>query len=181
VEADGYAFFTPLDHCLESGLRYRRIDDQISVPMAFYGVMVRDAFARSHPGAVKAFLKAMACSRYWFYTTPSSIQRLSLWTGIEERIVHSVLGIREGREARDCHYQPDLCIRQDWLEEYALKIYSRCCAEGDTAVVLPEVEEEFLETALQDLDPFCKVQTTTSPKLITTSSSAVSTANARIG
>lgn len=162
VEADSYACFTPHDHYLVAKDQFRWADEQISVPFAFYGVVVRDSFARRYPGAIRAFLKAMACSQYWFYSTPSAIECLSRWTGIDGKIVHSVLGERQGQKARDCHYQPDLSIRNDWLEEYATRIYTPSQVNAGRSVVLPEVEDEFLKSALADLNPFRQVQATTS-------------------
>lgn len=162
VEADSYACFTPHDHYLVAKDQFRWADEQISVPFAFYGVVVRDSFARRYPGAIRAFLKAMACSQYWFYTTPSSIQCLSRWTGIDEKIVNSVLGERQGQKARDCHYQPDQSIRNDWLEEYATRIYTPSQIHPGRSVLLPEVEDEFLKSALADLNPFRQVHVTTS-------------------
>ena len=161
VEADSYACFTPHDHYLVAKDQFRWADEQISVPFAFYGVVVRDSFARRYPGAIRAFLKAMACSQYWFYTTPSSIEYLSRWTGIDGKIVNSVLGEGQGMKARDCHYQPDLMIRNDWLEEYATTIYTPSQGHAGRSVMLPDVEDEFLKSALADLNPFRQVQATT--------------------
>ena len=154
IKADGYACFTPLDHYLEAEDQFRWADEPISVPFSFYGVMVRESFASKYPGAVRAFLKAMVCSEYWFYTTPSSIQCLSRWTGIKEAIVHDVLGEWQGQQGTDCHYQPDLRIRNDWLQDYAQMIYTPTQANAGRSVVLPEVEDEFLASAVADLHPF---------------------------
>ena len=106
------ACFTPFDHFLESEYGYVKMEDEMSMPFSFYGVIARLNFVTQHPAAVVAFLKSNLCSNHWFHTTPSAIQHLSKWTGVKESIVNQIIGERQGN---DCHYIHDTTIRRDWI------------------------------------------------------------------
>ncbi|MAR07103.1 MAG: hypothetical protein CL862_08395 [Cyanobium sp. NAT70] len=152
-EAKGMACFTPFDHFLEADHHYQKITDEVSTPFSFYGVVVRKEFATQNPYAIVSFLKAMLCSNYWFKSTTSSLQHLSRWTGVSESFVNSILGERNGN---DCHYIPDMTIRQDWVKEYTEKIYigKKSKRNEKSHPFIPEIETEFLDKAMKELGMF---------------------------
>ena len=119
-ELDAVACFTPFDYLLESKEDYQILNETISAPLSYYGVIVKRNILESHEGIVKAFIKSLIASKYWFYSTPDSIQKISNWTGVNEKIVDSILG---SRKSKDCHYMHDISIREDWIDHYCSKIY----------------------------------------------------------
>ena len=119
-DLDALACFTPFDYLLESQEDYQILNETISAPLSYYGVIVNRNILESHEVIVKAFIKSLICSKYWFYSTPDSIKKISNWTGVNERIVHSILG---SRKSKDCHFMHDLTIREDWIDHYCSKIY----------------------------------------------------------
>ena len=119
-DLDAVACFTPFDYLLESQEDYQILNETISAPLSYYGVIVNRNILESHEVIVKAFIKSLICSKYWFYSTPDSIKKISNWTGVNERIVHSILG---SRKSKDCHFMHDLTIREDWIDHYCSKIY----------------------------------------------------------
>lgn len=148
--AVGMACFTPFDHFLEEDNHYQKITDEVSTPFSFYAVVVRKSFATQNPYAVICFLKAMLCSNYWFRSTSSPLQHLSRWTGVSESFVHSILGKRNGK---DCHYIPDMTIREDWIKEYTNNIFIDTSTKADQkqTSIMPEIEKDFLNKAMRDL------------------------------
>ena len=119
-ELDAVACFTPFDYLLESKEDYQILNETISAPLSYYGVIVKRNILESHEGIVKAFIKSLIASKYWFYSTPDSIKKISNWTGVNEKIVDSILG---SRKSKDCHYMHDISIREDWIDHYCSKIY----------------------------------------------------------
>ena len=119
-ELDAVACFTPFDYLLESKEDYQILNETISAPLSYYGVIVKRNILESHEGIVKAFIKSLIASKYWFYSTPDSIKKISNWTGVNENIVDSILG---SRKSKDCHYMHDISIREDWIDHYCSKIY----------------------------------------------------------
>ncbi|OUU65157.1 MAG: hypothetical protein CBC24_05910 [Candidatus Pelagibacter sp. TMED64] len=117
---DALACFTPFDYLLESKEDYQILNETISAPLSYYGVIANRNILESHEVVVKAFIKSLICSKYWFYSTPDSIKKISNWTGVNENIVNSILG---SRKSKDCHYMHDLSIREDWIDHYCSKIY----------------------------------------------------------
>ena len=69
---------------------------------------------------VKAFIKSLISAKYWFNSSSSPIQKISTWTGVDAKIVNSILGNRTGK---DCHFIPDMKIRRDWINTYTNEIY----------------------------------------------------------
>ena len=92
----------------------------------------------------------MLCSNYWFRSTSSPLQHLSRWTGVSESFVHSILGKRNGK---DCHYIPDMTIREDWIKEYTNNIFIDTSTKADQkqTSIMPEIEKDFLNKAMRDL------------------------------
>ena len=119
-ELDAVACFTPFDYLLESKEDYQILNETISAPLSYYGVIVKRNILESHEGIVKAFIKSLIASKYWFNSTPDSIKKISNWTGVNEKIVDSILG---SRKSKDCHYMHDISIREDWIDHYCSKIY----------------------------------------------------------
>ena len=149
INTGAVACFTPFDHFISAGHHYQKIEDEVSTPFAFYGVVVRRQFAIEQPDIVIAFLKAMLCSNYWFANTKSSIAHLSRWTGVSASCINYVLGERHGK---DGHYQPDMTIREDWIREYTDKIFienqdNKTCSLKKG----PFIETEYLKAAKRDL------------------------------
>ena len=149
-QTKGMACFTPFDHFLEEDNHFEKITDEVSTPFSFYAVVVRKEFAIQNPFAVVCFLKAMLCSNYWFRSTASPLQHLSKWTGVSESFVHSILGERNGK---DCHYIPDMTIREDWIKEYTNNIFidTSTVTGQQHKSVMPEIETDFLNKAMKDL------------------------------
>ena len=119
-DLDALACFTPFDYLLESQEDYQILNETISAPLSYYGVIVKRNILESHEVIVKAFIKSLIGSKYWFYSTPDSIKKISNWTGVNEKIVNSILG---SRKSKDCHYMHDISIREDWIDHYCSKIY----------------------------------------------------------
>ena len=119
-DLDALACFTPFDYLLESQEDYQILNETISTPLSYYGVIVNRNILESHEAIVKAFIKSLIASKYWFYSTPDSIKKISNWTGVNEHIVNSILG---SRKSKDCHYMHDINIREDWIDHYCSKIY----------------------------------------------------------
>ena len=143
------ACFTPFDHFLESEYGYVKMEDEMSMPFSFYGVIARLNFITQHPNAVVAFLKSNLCSNHWFRTTPSAIQHLSKWTGVEESIVNQIIGERQGN---DCHYMHDTTIRRDWISEFTSTLFIQDEKHGNRSTVKsPLVIEDFLNQARSEL------------------------------
>ena len=149
LDAGAVACFTPFDHFISAGQHYYKVEEEVSTPFAFYGVVVRKQFAIEQPEIVIAFLKAMICSNHWFYNTNSSIEHLSRWTGISKTYINYILGERHGK---DGHYQPDMKIREDWIKEYTENIFIE---SQDNKLVSPNkeqfIETEFLQVAMKEL------------------------------
>ena len=143
------ACFTPFDHLLESEYGYVKIEDEMSMPFSFYGVIARLNFITQHPDAVVAFLKSNLCSNHWFHTTPSAIQHLSKWTGVKESIVHQIIGERQGN---DCHYMHDTTIRKDWIREFTSTLFIQDKKHGNQSAAQPPlVIEDYLKQARSEL------------------------------
>lgn len=140
--------FTPFDYFLESDFGYQKIEDEVSMPFSFYGVIARLNFVTQHPEAIISFLKANLCSNYWFQSTPSAINHLSRWTGINKSIIHEVLGERQGN---DCHYMHDATIREDWIKEFASTLYVNNNHTKVSPNKLPLIIEEYLNQAKKEL------------------------------
>lgn len=143
------ACFTPFDHFLESEYGYVKMEDEMSMPFSFYGVIARLNFITQHPDAVIAFLKSNLCSNHWFRTTPSAIQHLSKWTGVKESIVNHIIGERHGN---DCHYIHDTTIRKDWISEFTSSLFIQDEKnDNQPTVQSPLVIEDFLNQARSEL------------------------------
>ena len=143
------ACFTPFDHFLESEYGYVKMEDEMSMPFSFYGVIARLNFVTQHPAAVIAFLKSNLCSNHWFHTTPSAIQHLSKWTGVKESIVNQIIGERHGN---DCHYMHDTTIRRDWISEFTSTLFIQGGANGKQFKAhQPIVIDDFLKQARSEL------------------------------
>ena len=140
--------FTPFDYFLESEFGYQKIEDEVSMPFSFYGVIARLNFVTQHPEAIVSFLKANLCSNYWFHSTPSAINHLSRWTGINESIIHKVLGERQGN---DCNYMHDTTIREDWIKEFTSTLYVNNGNLKETQNKSPLIIEDFLDQAKKEL------------------------------
>ena len=141
--------FTPFDHFLESEFGYQRIEDQVSMPFSFYGIIARQSFALEHPDSITAFLKANLCSNYWFHTTPSSIRHLSQWTGVKESIINQIIGERQGN---DCYYMHDMTIRQDWVQEFTSKLFVESELNvNQIQLQTPIIMDDYLVQARKDL------------------------------
>ena len=140
--------FTPFDYFLESEFGYQKIEDEVSMPFSFYGIIARLNFVTQHPEAIVSFLKANLCSNYWFHSTPSAINHLSRWTGINESIIHKVLGERQGN---DCNYMHDTTIREDWIKEFTSTLYVNNSNLKETPNKSPLIIEDFLEQARKEL------------------------------
>lgn len=149
IDASAVACFTPFDHIISAGHHYQKVEDGVSTPFAFYGVVVRRQFAVQQPDLVIAFLKSMLCSNYWFKSTKSSIQHLSRWTGVNISHIHHVLGERHGK---DGHYLPDMTIREDWIKEYTEKIFIQNQYNKPKFTEKNDfIQTEYLESAMRDL------------------------------
>ena len=145
----GLACFTPFDHFLESECGYIKVENEISMPFSFYGVIVRQSFLENFPDAVIAFLKAILCSNYWFESTPSSLRHLSLWTGVKESIINQILGERKGN---DCHYLHDTTIRQDWITEFSSRLFIPPTALSKSKTIqIPLITGDLLNQARLEL------------------------------
>ena len=143
------ACFTPFDHFLESQYGYVKMEDEMSMPFSFYGVIARLNFVTQHPAAVVAFLKSNLCSNHWFHTTPSAIQHLSKWTGVKESIVNQIIGERQGN---DCHYMHDTTIRRDWIREFTSTLFIQGAVnDKQSKVHQPIVIDDFLKQARSEL------------------------------
>ena len=143
------ACFTPFDHFLESEYGYVKMEDEMSMPFSFYGVIARLNFITQHPDAVIAFLKSNLCSNHWFRTTPSAIQHLSKWTGVKESIVNQIIGERQGN---DCHYMHDTTIRRDWISEFTSSLFIQDGKHGKPSTAQsPLVIDDFLNQARSEL------------------------------
>ena len=143
------ACFTPFDHFLESEYGYVKMEDEMSMPFSFYGVIARLNFITQHPDAVVAFLKSNLCSNHWFQTTPSAIKHLSKWTGVKESIVNQIIGERQGN---DCHYMHDTTIRKDWISEFTSTLFIQDGSRGNqSSAQSPLVIEDFLKQARSEL------------------------------
>ena len=141
--------FTPFDHFLESEFGYQKIEDQVSMPFSFYGIIARQSFALEHPDSITAFLKANLCSNYWFNTTPSSIRHLSQWTGVKESIINQIIGERQGN---DCYYMHDMTIRQDWVQEFTSKLFVESELNiNQIQLQTPIIMDDYLVQARKDL------------------------------
>ena len=117
---DAFAFFTPFDYLLESTKNFEILNECISAPISYYGVLVRKEFLEKNEDIVKAFIKSLISAKYWFNSSSSPIKKISKWTGVDEKIVNSILGNRTGK---DCHFIPDMKIRRDWINTYTNEIY----------------------------------------------------------
>ncbi|QNI52755.1 bacterial regulatory helix-turn-helix/ lysR family protein [Synechococcus sp. BIOS-E4-1] len=149
MDAGAVACFTPFDHIISAEHHYQKVEDEVSTPFAFYGVVARRQFAVQQPDIVIAFLKSMLCSNYWFKNTTSSIQHLSRWTGVDMFHINYILGERHGK---DGHYQPDMKIREDWIEEYTEKIFIENQRNKSTVSKRSSiVQTEYLDSAMRDL------------------------------
>ena len=143
------ACFTPFDHFLESEYGYVKMEDEMSMPFSFYGVIARLNFITQHPDAVVAFLKSNLCSNHWFRTTPSAIQHLSKWTGVKESIVNQIIGERRGN---DCYYMHDTTIRTDWISEFTSTLFIHDEENANQSTTQsPLVVDDFLMQARSDL------------------------------
>lgn len=143
------ACFTPFDHFLESEYGYVKMEDEMSMPFSFYGVIARLNFVTQHPAAVVAFLKSNLCSNHWFHTTPSAIQHLSKWTGVKESIVNQIIGERQGN---DCHYMHDTTIRRDWISEFTSTLFIQGReSDKQSKANQPIVIDDFLKQARSEL------------------------------
>ena len=143
------ACFTPFDHFLESEYGYVKMEDEMSMPFSFYGLIARLNFVSQHPAAVVAFLKSNLCSNHWFHTTPSAIQHLSKWTGVKESIVNQIIGERQGN---DCHYMHDTTIRRDWISEFTSTLFIRGGGNNKQSKAHPPIIiDDFLKQARSEL------------------------------
>lgn len=141
--------FTPFDHLLESEYGYVKIEDEMSMPFSFYGVIARQNFIAQHPDTVVAFLKSILCSNHWFRTTPSAIKHLSKWTGVKESIVNQIIGERQGN---DCHYMHDTTIRRDWISEFTSTLFIQGKEfDKQSKAKIPLVIDDFLKQARSEL------------------------------
>ena len=120
TNVDAFAFFTPFDYLLESTKNFEILNECISAPISYYGVLVRKEFLENNEDIVKAFIKSLISAKYWFNSSSSPIQKISKWTGVNENIVNSILG---NRTRKDCHFIPDMKIRRDWINTYTKEIY----------------------------------------------------------
>ncbi len=120
TNVDAFAFFTPFDYLLESTKNFEILNECISSPISYYGVLVRKEFLEKNEDIVKAFIKSLISAKYWFNSSSSPIQKISTWTGVDAKIVNSILGNRTGK---DCHFIPDMKIRRDWINTYTNEIY----------------------------------------------------------
>ena len=149
IRTGAVACFTPFDHFISAKHRFQKIEDEVSTPFAFYGVVVRQEFAIQQPDIVIAFLKAMLCSNYWFRNTTSCIEHLSRWTGVSKSYINYILGERHGK---DGHYQPDMTIREDWVKEYTEKIFIENQNNKSRHLKKePVVQTEYLKSAMREL------------------------------
>ena len=113
--------------------------------------MVRKAFLQKNEDIVKAFIKSLISAKYWFYSASSTIQKISKWSGVSEKIVNSILGNRVGK---DCHYIPDMKIRKDWIDTYTNEIYFEPGTEefNQTTKKNPIIFEDLLNDAYKELN-----------------------------
>ena len=151
TNVDAFAFFTPFDYLLESTKDFEILNESISAPISYYGVLVRKAFLQKNEDIVKAFIKSLISAKYWFYSASSTIQKISKWTGVSEKIVNSILGNRVGK---DCHYIPDMKIRKDWIDTYTNEIYFEPGSVdfNQTTKKNPIIFEDLLSDAYKELN-----------------------------
>ena len=151
TNVDAFAFFTPFDYLLESTKDFEILNESISAPISYYGVLVRKEFLQKNEDVVKAFIKSLISAKYWFYSASSTIQKISKWTGVSEKIVNSILGNRVGK---DCHYIPDMKIRKDWIDTYTNEIYSEpgTVEFNQTIKKNPIIFEDLLNDAYKELN-----------------------------
>ena len=151
TNVDAFAFFTPFDYLLESTKDFEILNESISAPISYYGVLVRKAFLQKNEDIVKAFIKSLISAKYWFYSASSTIQKISKWTGVSEKIVNSILGNRVGK---DCHYIPDMKIRKDWIDTYTNEIYFEPSSVdfNQTTKKNPIIFEDLLNDAYKELN-----------------------------
>ena len=151
TNVDAFAFFTPFDYLLESTKDFEILNESISAPISYYGVLVRKAFLQKNEDIVKAFIKSLISAKYWFYSASSTIKKISKWSGVSEKIVNSILGNRVGK---DCHYLPDMKIRKDWIDTYTNEIYFEPGTEefNQTTKKNPIIFEDLLNDAYKELN-----------------------------
>ncbi|MGB3294603.1 MAG: LysR family transcriptional regulator [Phormidesmis sp.] len=117
LQADGYAYFAPLHDIASHRGQFRRLQESDSNLLpTFYGIVVRDAFAREHPDIAIAYLKALIAAQYWYETTPSALSLVSNWVGLDPGIVAKTLAYQ--RSDATGLFFPETQIRTDWVEAH---------------------------------------------------------------